>query len=99
MDIQVASFPGHWNQCCNEHVSFQIMVFSEYVSSSGNARSYGSLTRRLTQYFGVFHILNHNGFGTELMIPLYFDDEEEEVHLFFSLLILWSLHTGPTRCF
>lgn len=75
------------------------MVFSEYMSSSGNARSYGSLTRRLTEYFGAFHIFNHIGCGTELMIQLYFDDEEEEVHLFFPLLILWSLHTCLTHFF
>lgn len=44
---------------------------------------------------GVFHILSHNGCKTELMIQLYFDDEEES-HPFFPSFIL---HTCPAQCF
>ena len=37
--------PGYCKQCCNEHwvyLSFSIMVYSGYMSSSGIARSYRS---------------------------------------------------------
>ena len=37
---------GYWKQCCSEHdgghVSFQIMVFSRYMPTSGIAGSYGN---------------------------------------------------------
>lgn len=46
--------------------------------------SHHNLTGWLTQYFGIFHVPNHNGCRTKLMTQLYFNEEEEEKgHPFF----------------